>query len=169
MPANSTRDYDYYRNRLRGQEFPYACLDAEVLRANVETHLARARNKSIRLASKSIRSAPVMEMIMAMDDRFLGIMAYHGAEAIALHNCGFRDILLGYPVVDSSLIKRIGQAIKDGATITLMVDLKEHLDILAGLARLFSQDAFCRELRAATDSDTLYRLATGWEAADRTA
>ncbi len=64
----------------------------------------------------------------------------------------------------------------DGEAVDLLFVLlvpneahQEHLDILAGLARLFSQDAFCRELRAATDSDTLYRLATGWEAADRTA
>ena len=44
---------------------------------------------------------------------------------------------------------------------------QEHLDILAELARLFSQASFCRELRAATDSEALYQLATGWNATER--
>ncbi len=37
---------------------------------------------------------------------------------------------------------------------------QQHLDILAGIARLFSQPEFCAGLRAATDSATLYGLAT---------
>jgi D-serine deaminase-like pyridoxal phosphate-dependent protein len=135
MSASSKPEYDYYRSRLRGQAYPYACLDGEMLRENVKTHLARAGNKSIRLASKSIRSVPVMEMIMAMDDRFVGVMAYHGAEAIALHQRGFRDILVGYPIVDPSLLRNLGQAIGEGANICLMVDLPEHLDILEELGR----------------------------------
>lgn len=39
---------------------------------------------------------------------------------------------------------------------------QEHLDILAGLARLFSQPAFCAALRAAEDDATLHRVATSW-------
>ncbi len=39
-----------------------------------------------------------------------------------------------------------------------------HLDILARIARLFSQSDFCEQLRSAPDSETLYRRATGWTA-----
>jgi PTS system nitrogen regulatory IIA component len=41
---------------------------------------------------------------------------------------------------------------------------QEHLDILAHVAGLFSQDAFCQALRQAGDADALYRAATGWTA-----
>ncbi|MFT4613249.1 MAG: PTS system nitrogen regulatory IIA component [Bacteroidia bacterium] len=36
---------------------------------------------------------------------------------------------------------------------------QQHLDILAEIARLFSEEAFCRILRDTTDSQTLYELA----------
>ena len=39
---------------------------------------------------------------------------------------------------------------------------QQHLDILAGIAGLFSQEAFCSQLRAATDAQELYSTATGW-------
>ena len=40
---------------------------------------------------------------------------------------------------------------------------QQHLDILAGLARLFHQQDFCRQLRAARDSTTLFELATKYD------
>jgi PTS system nitrogen regulatory IIA component len=36
---------------------------------------------------------------------------------------------------------------------------QQHLDILANIAHLFSQHRFCRQLRAARDSSTLYQIA----------
>jgi PTS system nitrogen regulatory IIA component len=39
---------------------------------------------------------------------------------------------------------------------------QQHLDILAGIAGLFSQEEFCRQLRAATDAQQLYSTATAW-------
>jgi PTS system nitrogen regulatory IIA component len=37
---------------------------------------------------------------------------------------------------------------------------QQHLDILAGITRLFSDGAFCQRLRAAGDSAELYRIAS---------
>lgn len=37
---------------------------------------------------------------------------------------------------------------------------QQHLDILANVARLFSQPDFCRQLRAAPNSEALFELAT---------
>lgn len=37
---------------------------------------------------------------------------------------------------------------------------QQHLEILSGLARLFSQQEFCASLRAARDSESLYKAAT---------
>tara|TARA_R110001592_G_scaffold363371_1_gene685690 strand:+ start:310353 stop:310811 length:459 start_codon:yes stop_codon:yes gene_type:complete len=37
---------------------------------------------------------------------------------------------------------------------------QQHLDILANVARLFSQGSFCQQLRAAKNSDELFTVAT---------
>lgn len=39
---------------------------------------------------------------------------------------------------------------------------QQHLDILASIAGLFSQPAFCDEIRNASDSETLFATATSW-------
>ena len=39
---------------------------------------------------------------------------------------------------------------------------QQHLDILAGVARLFSQGEFCLALRTASNKDELYTVATEW-------
>ena len=39
----------------------------------------------------------------------------------------------------------------------------EHLQILAGLARMFSDEVLCEQLRGATDSAALLALLEGWE------
>ncbi|MEH6516634.1 MAG: PTS sugar transporter subunit IIA [Halioglobus sp.] len=39
---------------------------------------------------------------------------------------------------------------------------QQHLDILASIAGLFSQEDFCRQLRGAEDASTLHRIATTW-------
>lgn len=40
---------------------------------------------------------------------------------------------------------------------------QQHLDILAGVAGLFSQKTFCEEIRSARDSQTLHKIATTWD------
>ena len=39
---------------------------------------------------------------------------------------------------------------------------QQHLDILAGVARLFSQGEFCLALREASSDEALYAVATEW-------
>lgn len=57
----------------------------------------------------------------------------------------------------------------DGEDVNLLFALvvpkeatQEHLNLLADLARLFSQSAFCEALRACRGSDALYAAAVGW-------
>ena len=40
---------------------------------------------------------------------------------------------------------------------------QQHLDILANVARLFSQEDFCRDMRAARDREVLYEIACSKE------
>ena len=43
----------------------------------------------------------------------------------------------------------------------------EHLKILAGLAGLFSDEDFCKQLRACHSPDDLYKQITGWQVTSR--
>ncbi len=127
--------YQYYKNRLADLQYPHVCLDVDLLDKNIQANLGRAGDKKIRLASKSIRCVEVLKYIFETHDAFQGIMAYHGAEVLFLIEHGFDDILLGYPVVDKSLIEQLTQQIKIGKQICFMVDSIEHLALLNSIAK----------------------------------
>ena len=129
------RDYQYYRERLQGLDYPYAVLDVELFYKNVQTNLERAGDKKIRIASKSLRCVQAMKMVLNYHAQFQGIMAYHGAEALYLSRQGFDDILMGYPIVSKPLIKAIGQAVQAGKQICLMVDSATHLELINEVGR----------------------------------
>ena len=80
--------YLKYKAVLSGKAFPHACLDVELLKKNIASNLARAGNKRIRIASKSIRCPEVMRMIFDFSEQFQGIMAYHGKEVLFLAEQG---------------------------------------------------------------------------------
>ncbi len=124
------RDYLYYKERLGGLTFPYAVLDLDLLRKNIDINLKRAANKQIRVASKSLRCVEVMNIILAHHSQFQGIMTYHGKEALHLAQQGFDDLLMGYPIVDRQLLEAIGQLMLKGKHIYFMVDAKEHVDLI---------------------------------------
>ncbi len=125
--AAPTRDYAYYKAALAGQRLPLAYLDLDLLDANVRAILARAGDKRIRLATKSLRSVAVIRRILAADPRFQGLMCFTVTEAIWLAGQGFTDLLLGYPVANPADYADVARATADGAQITLMVDSLAHV------------------------------------------
>jgi D-serine deaminase-like pyridoxal phosphate-dependent protein len=131
-----SRTYSEYRDLLKGKTFPYAVLDIDLLRKNIATNTERASGKSIRLASKSIRSVAVMRKIMESGPLFKGVMTYHGREVLALVEAGFDDLLMGYPIVDLSLIEEMARLIGKGKTICLMADAEEHLRMIDRVGRV---------------------------------
>lgn len=122
--------YTDYRDRLKGIAFPYAVLDLNLLQQNIATNKKRAQDKLIRIASKSIRSVEVMRMILDSGPEVQGIMTYHGKEMLELARLGFDDLLMGYPIVDTKLLDALAGLVKIGFTICLMVDSKEHLEMV---------------------------------------
>ena len=56
---------------------PCAFLDEVALDRNIQLIIELSGNKKIRIASKSLRSVPVMQKILAANDRFQGIMCFH--------------------------------------------------------------------------------------------
>src|SRR5690625_7095226 len=62
-------------------------------------------------------------------------MSFTAEEAIYLYNNGLDDLLIAYPIWNEEQLRAICRLVKDGATITLMIDSEEHIDHLESIAR----------------------------------
>lgn len=130
----STPSYQYYNQLLKGIQLPAAFLDLDLLDKNIEDLRIRAGNKTIRVASKSVRCTYVLDRILKSHPQYQGIMCYSGWEAIFLSEQGFDDLLLGYPIVNEAEITAICKATKAGKKIVLMVDDEQHFALVQKIA-----------------------------------
>jgi D-serine deaminase-like pyridoxal phosphate-dependent protein len=135
-------------------EAPFAIVDLDAFRANAADLLRRAEGKPIRVASKSVRCRPLLDAVLAMDG-FEGIMAFTLSEALWLATERTSDdILVAYPTVDRTALAELAADAHACATITVMVDSVEHLDLLTKIA-----DA--HPIRVCIDIDAAYRALGG--------
>ncbi|WP_156576662.1 amino acid deaminase/aldolase [Bacillus luti] len=114
---------------------PCAFLDEVALEENIQSITELSGNKNIRIASKSLRSVPIMKKILAANNRFQGIMCFSPREALFLIEQGFNDVLLGYPAYDERALHEISLLTKQGLVITCMVDCEEHIVYLEKIAK----------------------------------
>jgi D-serine deaminase-like pyridoxal phosphate-dependent protein len=130
------------RNRLRTRldaalaalpqpaETPTMVVDLDAFDANAADLVRRAGGTPIRVASKSLRVPALLERALATDG-FSGVLAYCLREALWLHGQGVTDdILVGYPSVDRTALARLVSSPAAAATVTLMIDNLEHLDLV---------------------------------------
>jgi D-serine deaminase-like pyridoxal phosphate-dependent protein len=111
-------------------EPPLAIVDMDALRANAANLTARAAGKRIRVATKSVRCRAILEEIMTMDG-FAGVMAFTLPEALWLARQGLSDdILVGYPTADRAALAALAADARAAATVTVMVDSTDHLDLI---------------------------------------
>jgi len=110
---------------------PFAVLDLDALAANVADLRRRAGRLPIRVASKSIRSRPVLDAVLATPG-FHGILAYTLPEALWLAGGarGIADVVVGYPTADREALRRLGGHPALAERITLMVDSVAQLDVI---------------------------------------
>jgi len=106
---------------------PYAFVDLDLLRQNIAAMAARAGNKPIRVASKSVRCVRVLQEIFAGSPVYQGLMCFHAQEAQHLLDSGFDDLLFGYPIVHPDHLAIVARAVASGKRVMLMADLPEHL------------------------------------------
>lgn len=123
--------YREYLQALANPGSPVLFLDLEKFEKNISWVKENAGGKSIRIATKSIRSRDVLKRILDADEVFQGLMTFDLREALWLKKEGFEDILMGYPSVDHLAIEDLARA-PEG--ITLMVDREEHLLMLEKIA-----------------------------------
>ncbi|WP_157249987.1 amino acid deaminase/aldolase [Nonomuraea typhae] len=150
-------DRQRYDRATAELEPPFAILDLTAMRANAADLVRRAAGKPIRVASKSVRSRPVLERILAMDG-FHGIMAFTLPEALWLAGHGFTDILVAYPTADRAALARLAADPAAAREIALTVDSPAHLDTI--------EDAVAgtpgrHEIRLSMDIDAGFRAFGG--------
>ena len=131
---NLDRLWGRYETLFESVTPPFAFVDLDALRANAEAMLAMSGGKPIRLATKSIRSAPLTRRILDSDPGFRGLLAFTVPEAVHLARQGFRDVVVAYPSADRNAISRLAElAAEDSdAAPALMIDSREQLDLIEG-------------------------------------
>jgi D-serine deaminase-like pyridoxal phosphate-dependent protein len=138
-------------------ETPLAVVDLAAFDANAAALSARSSGKTIRVASKSVRSRALLERVLARPD-WHGIMAYTLPEAIWLVRSGLSDdVLVAYPTVDRTAI---GELVKDAelaAAISIMADHPAHLDLVDQVAAAGNRET----VRVCLELDASWRPAGG--------
>ncbi len=122
-----------YQEAFAGLEAPFAFVDLDAMWDNAEQMLARAGDKPIRVASKSLRCRLLQREILDANERFDGLMTFTLPETLWLARLGFTNLLLAYPTTDRGALRELGEMTAedpDGAPI-VMVDSVEHLDLIA--------------------------------------
>ena len=104
---------------------PFALVDLDALWANAEDIERRAAGKPVRLASKSLRCRELQRRVLERPG-FRGTLAFTLPEALWLAEHGVEDLLVAYPSVDGDALERLA----GGASVTVMVDCVEHLDLI---------------------------------------
>jgi len=144
--------YSYYSQLFKGRDLPLAFVDLDLLDTNIQAIAQRAGNKTIRIASKSIRSVYVLRHILQSHPIYQGIMTFTGKEALTLLEKGFDDLLMGYPVVNKNDIEKICQATQAGKKIVLMVDCIEHCRLIQDIAeKMDVQQPVCIDVDMSSD------------------
>lgn len=128
--STTSPTYSYYKEVFKDTPFPYAFIDLDLFDANVQHIIPRAKDKTIRIASKSVRCTTLLKRALDASPIYKGLMTFSLDEAIWLSQLGFDDLLMGYPGWNPDQIKSVAAEIKKGKTIILMVDLPEHIEHL---------------------------------------
>ena len=158
-------DPDTQRRRARldaataDLEPPLAVLDLDALDANADDLARRASGKPVRVASKSVRSREVLRRVLARPG-FAGVLAYSLPEALWLaggEDPVSTDVVIAYPTVDRSALRKLAADPTAAARVTLMVDSTEQLDLVDTVV----PPAGRPPLRICLDVDASLRAASG--------
>ncbi|GAA4510352.1 amino acid deaminase/aldolase [Nonomuraea ferruginea] len=122
-------DRQRYDRATAALEPPFAILDLAAMRANAASMVRRAAGKPIRVATKSLRSRPLLERVLAIEG-FRGLMAFTLPEALWLASRGRTDILVAYPTADRQALAALAADADAARHITITVDSADHLAYL---------------------------------------
>ncbi|MER7073441.1 alanine racemase [Terrabacter sp. NPDC000476] len=109
---------------------PLAVVDLDAFDTNAARLVELAGGVPIRVATKSLRSRPLIERALDREG-FAGLMCYSVREALWWARSGRSDLLVAYPSVDVPALTELAadRALRDA--VVVMVDSVEHADLLA--------------------------------------
>jgi D-serine deaminase-like pyridoxal phosphate-dependent protein len=107
-------------------EPPFAVVDLDAFDANAADLLRRAAGKPVRLASKSVRCRALIDRALGAGLR--GVLAFTLPEALWLASSQ-QDVVVAYPTVDRSALRSLASG-PARERVTVMVDCREHLDLI---------------------------------------
>jgi D-serine deaminase-like pyridoxal phosphate-dependent protein len=144
-----------YEEAFADHDAPFAFVDLDAMWGNAEQMLARAGNKPIRVASKSLRCRPLQREILDASERFDGLMTFTLPETLWLAGVGFSNLLLAYPTTDRAALRELGEMTAEDPNEApiVMVDSVEHLDLI--------ENATSKPVRLCLDLDAGYWRAGG--------
>ncbi|MEQ5842766.1 amino acid deaminase/aldolase [Paraburkholderia acidicola] len=128
-------DYPYYRDALAGHRLPAAFIDLDHFRINLERLRVRAAGMPIRLVTKSVRSVAMIRLALATGNFIRGLLCYSPAEAAWLASQGLDDLVVAYPSVEREDLRAVAAQLRNGRSITLMVDSMAQVEQIDALAR----------------------------------
>lgn len=139
---DSTKNlWEYYSAILKDEIYPSLILDLDLFNENLSSVARRletssSSKKTIRVASKSVRSISILQTIFASDPIYQGILSYSLREALFLNTKGFKDIVVAYPEINKNDIRELClEQSKGDVNITLMVDSIHQVQIIDQLAK----------------------------------
>lgn len=135
---------------------PLAAVDLTAFDANAADLVRRAGGRPIRVASKSVRCRVLLRRVLARPG-FAGVLAYALPEALWLAEGDdpvSDDVVVGYPSVDRSALRRLAVDEQLAGRVTLMVDSTDQLDLVDALVPATGRPA----LRVCLDLDSSLRL-----------
>ena len=126
------QSHQRYEEIFAEVEAPFAFVDLDAMWSNGADMLRRAAAKPIRVASKSVRCRPLLERILARDERFRGLLTFTLPETLWLAEQGFEDLLLAYPTADRGALAELAvrSVANPEASPIVMVDSVQHLEMI---------------------------------------
>jgi D-serine deaminase-like pyridoxal phosphate-dependent protein len=138
---------------------PFAVLDLDAFGANADDLVRRAAGKPVRVAGKSVRCREALRHVLARPG-FAGVLAYSLREALWLaagNDPVTTDVVVAYPSVDRTALRRLVADDTTAARVTVMVDSTDHLDLIDDVLGPGRRTA----VRVCLDVDASLRVAGG--------
>jgi D-serine deaminase-like pyridoxal phosphate-dependent protein len=107
-------------------EPPFAVVDLDAFDANTADLLRRAGGKPVRLATKSVRCRALVDR--ALGAGLTGLLAFTLPEALWLAE-RHEDVVVAYPTADRAALRELATG-PARERVTVMVDCREHLDLI---------------------------------------
>jgi D-serine deaminase-like pyridoxal phosphate-dependent protein len=124
---------------------------------NIETINKRAKGRNIRIATKSVRCRVLLQYIEEKLAHDFGFMAFTSEEALWLAQNGFKNILIGYPMMDEKYVDEILSNTAYSQAITFMVDSVSHVEFLNKIALKYEQKVnVCVDIDMSTQFPGIY-------------